>query len=329
MAHFNEDCTFMVWICGGLSLYASRIITTLDRVIVVFQFLFTPYFVSVWMSAALWGLSVGYAYGAAPKIQLATEFVASSDEQIGEFLVSEKLDGVRGYWDGEQLISRQGNPISAPKWFTADFPRIPMDGELWLGRGQFEAMSSLVRQSPLKFSLRDQGWQKVRFMVFDLPQEAGNFEQRYQAMSSLIKGKSPYLEAIEQFSVKNVDALYQTLTSRVAQGAEGLMLHRRSALYTPGRNPNLMKLKPYLDAEAKVIGYVAGKGQFAGQMGALRVQTHEGLIFSLGSGFSLAERQHPPAIGAIVTYKYLGLTVNGLPRFASFLRVRTDIMPEN
>ena len=90
-----------------------------------------------------------------------------------------------------------------------------------------------------------------------------------------------------------------------------------------------MKLKPYLDAEATVIGYVAGKGQFAGKMGALRVQTPEGRIFSIGTGFNLAERQYPPAIGTLITYKYLGLTVNGLPRFASYLRIRTDIVPED
>lgn len=95
------------------------------------------------------------------------------------------------------------------------------------------------------------------------------------------------------------------------------------------RNPNVMKLKPYLDAEARVIGHIAGKGQFAGQLGALRVQTADGRVFSIGTGFSLAERQHPPAIGTLITYKYLGLTVNGLPRFASFLRVRSDMPQED
>ena len=259
----------------------------------------------------------------APNIQLATEFSREKGAQISEFLVSEKLDGVRGYWDGKRLMTRQGHPILAPSWFTADFPAIPMDGELWLGRGQFETISGLVRQA----TPREADWRSVRFMVFDLPEAQGSFEQRYQLMLSVIEGKSPYIRVIEQFSIGSVDALYHKLDALVAHGAEGVMLHRRTALYMPGRNSNVMKLKPYFDAEAKVIGYVAGKGQFAGQMGALRVQTLDGLIFSIGTGFSLAERQHPPAIGAIVTYKYLGLTVNGLPRFASFLRVRTDIEP--
>jgi len=232
---------------------------------------------------------------------------------------------VRGYWDGQRLFTRQGNPILAPSWFTAEFPTIAMEGELWLGRGQFEAISGLIRQT----SPKDTDWQKVRFMVFDLPTTKGSFEDRYLQMQTLIVGKSAYLQVIEQFSVDSVEALYDTLNTLVALGAEGLILHRRTAVYTPGRNPNVMKLKPYLDAEATVIGYVAGKGQFAGKMGALRVQTPEGRIFSIGTGFNLAERQHPPAIGTLITYKYLGLTVNGLPRFASYLRIRTDIVPED
>lgn len=264
-----------------------------------------------------------YATPQAPHIQLASEFNPKVD--IRAFLVSEKLDGVRGYWDGQRFWTRQGHPIIVPEWFSADFPPIPLDGELWLGRGQFDAVSGLIRQS----SGREEDWRAVRFMVFDLPHHAGTFAERYQFAQQLIQGKSPYIQVIEQFSVESLEQLYQTLDSVVAQGAEGLMLHRRSALYRAGRNPHLMKLKPYFDAEAKVMAHIAGKGQFAGLMGALRVQTPDGRIFSLGTGFTVTQRQHPPAIGAIVTYKYLGLTSKGLPRFARFLRVRSESEPSN
>ncbi|WP_249554886.1 DNA ligase [Shewanella sp. 10B] len=270
-------------------------------------------------------MAVSDANPQAPNIQLATEFSKEKSVHIKDFLVSEKLDGVRGYWDGKRLVTRQGNPILAPSWFTADFPTTPMDGELWLGRGRFEAISGLIRQA----SANESEWQNVRFMVFDLPKAQGSFAVRYQQMQTLLAGKSVYLQVIEQVSVESIEALYQKLDTLVAQGGEGLILHRRTALYTPGRNPNVMKLKPYLDAEAKVIGHIAGKGQFAGQLGALRVQTADGRVFSIGTGFSLAERQHPPAIGTLITYKYLGLTVNGLPRFASFLRVRSDMPQED
>lgn len=270
-------------------------------------------------------MAVSDANPQAPNIQLATEFSKEKSAHIKDFLVSEKLDGVRGYWDGERLVTRQGNPILAPGWFTVDFPTTPIDGELWLGRGRFEAISWLIRQA----SANESEWQNVCFMVFDLPKAQGSFEARYQQMQTLIAGKSVYLQVIEQVSVESIEALYQKLDTLVAQGGEGLILHRRTALYTPGRNPNVMKLKPYLDAEAKVIGHIPGKGQFAGQLGALRVQTADGRVFSIGTGFSLAERQHPPAIGTLITYKYLGLTVHGLPRFASYLRIRSDMPQED
>jgi len=268
---------------------------------------------------------VTYAQNSPPSIQLATEFDAQQEINIHDFLISEKLDGVRGYWNGQALLTRQGNLIAAPTWFIANFPNYPLDGELWLGRGQFEAMSSIVRQT----SAKDDDWRKVRFMVFDVPKAGGDFQHRYQFALTELSDKSHYLEVVAQFQVDSLEALYQKLDSLVAKGAEGLMLHRSSAMYVSGRNPNLMKLKPYYDAEATVIGHIPGKGQFAGQMGAIRVQTPDGRIFNIGTGFNLAERQHPPAVGAIITYKYLGLTVNGLPRFASFLRVRVDIDESN
>ncbi|MGL5046957.1 MAG: DNA ligase [Shewanella sp.] len=275
-----------------------------------------------------WLVALANVQASPPKIQLATEFDAtkiSQDINIQDFFVSEKLDGVRGYWNGRALYTRQGNAIAAPIWFTAHFPNYPLDGELWLGRGQFEAMSSLVRQT----SAKDDDWRKVRFMVFDVPKAGGDFANRYQFALTELSGKSDYLGVIVQFHVESLEALYQKLDALVAKGAEGLMLHRRSATYINGRNPHLMKLKPYYTAEATVIAYISGKGQFAGKMGALKVQTPDGRIFKIGTGFTLAQRQYPPAVGAIITYKYVGVTTNGLPRFASFLRVRSDVDTSN
>ncbi|MBP8118682.1 MAG: DNA ligase, partial [Shewanella sp.] len=167
------------------------------------------------------------AHTSPPAIQLATEFDAtrtSQDINIQNFLISEKLDGVRGYWNGKELFTRQGNAIAAPIWFTANFPNYPLDGELWLGRGQFEAMSSLVRQT----SAKDDDWRKVRFMVFDVPKASGDFQHRYQFALTELSGKSNYLEVIVQFQVESLEALYQKLDALVAKGAEGLMLHRSS-----------------------------------------------------------------------------------------------------
>ncbi|MEZ0288799.1 MAG: DNA ligase [Methylophilus sp.] len=270
------------------------------------------YFVLFWLSLWLCPLNAK-----APDILLAHIYQQGLD--VRQYLVSEKLDGIRAIWDGEQLISRQGHPIHAPAWFIKNFPRQAFDGELWIGRGQFELLSATVRQSVPE----DTAWRQVTYNVFELPNADGSFANRAKRIEQLIRQvNSPYLKAIKQFYVPDEQALKLTLDSVVAKHGEGLMLHRADAPYVTGRNHALLKLKPQLDAEARVIGHLPGKGKHQGKMGALLVEMPDGMQFKLGTGFSDAERAHPPAIGSMVTYTYRDLTKKGKPKFASFLRVR-------
>lgn len=188
-----------------------------------------------------------------------------------------------------------------------------------MGRGQFELVSGTVRQSVPD----DQAWRKVAYYVFELPQASGDFASRAQQIEQLVKQcHCTTLKAIKQFHVKDEAALKRTLDDVVAKKGEGLMLHRADALYVTGRNQVLLKLKPQLDAEAKVISYVAGKGKYQGKMGALLVETPEGIRFKLGTGFKDSDRANPPTIGSQVTYTYSDLTKNGKPKFARFVRIR-------
>ncbi len=253
----------------------------------------------------------------APAILLAQFY--HEDILVQDYLVSEKLDGIRAIWDGHQLISRQGHPIHAPVWFTKDFPPFALDGELWIARGRFEQLSSTVRQH----NPEDAAWRQVAYYVFELPDATGDFTQRAQQIAEIARQvHSPYLKHLPQFRVANRTMLKRTLDSIVAKHGEGLMLHRADASYLTGRSHVLLKLKPQLDAEAKVIAYVPGKGKYLGKMGALLVETPDGTRFKLGTGFKDAERAHPPPIGSQVTYTYRDVTKNGKPKFASFLRVR-------
>lgn len=254
-----------------------------------------------------------------PKLMLATGYVAGVE--VGDYWVSEKLDGVRGHWDGRRLRTRSGLRVAAPAWFTAKWPAVPMDGELWTGRGRFEEVSAIVRAAPGN----DAAWRRVRFMVFDLPADGRRFEARVGRMRTLL-GRTgvPWLRPIPQFRVRDAAALDLRLQAVVAIGGEGLMLQHRDAHYRVGRSDHLLKLKPFDDAEARVVAHTAGKGKYTGMLGALVVQRADGLRFRLGSGLSDAQRARPPPIGAIVTYRYNGLTANGVPRFARFMRIRTD-----
>ena len=253
---------------------------------------------------------------AKPDLLLAQVYQNNIDVQ--QYWVSEKLDGIRAYWDGSKLISRGGNIIAAPAWFTAGFPTQPLDGELWLGRNKFADTLSIVSKSvPV-----DSEWQHIGYYIFELPHAAGSFSQRVTAMQQLVfQQNSPYLKLVAQFRLGSNAELMAKLQQLEQSGAEGLMLHQQDAHYTTGRNAALLKLKTYQDTEAEVIGYRPGKGKYQGMVGALVVKTPDGKTFAIGSGLTDALRQTPPEIGSIITYRYNGETKHGLPRFARFLRV--------
>lgn len=235
------------------------------------------------------------------------------------WLVSEKLDGVRAFWDGRVLRFRSGGRIVAPEGFTAALPRMALDGELWMGRSQFERLVGTVR----RHRPEEGAWRHVRYALFDLPGAPGPFADRAARLQRIVRQTgAAHVEAVVQQRVADAAALQRHLDAVVADGAEGLMLHRADGLWRPGRSPDLLKLKPLADAEAVVLGHEPGQGRHAGRLGALMVKSPDGRRFRLGTGFSDAERDAPPPVGAVVTYTYRGFTEAGLPRFASFLRVR-------
>jgi len=257
---------------------------------------------------------------AAPALMLARD--ASPDIDPAGYLVSEKFDGVRALWDGRTLRFRSGLQVCAPAWFLARLPAQPLDGELWLERGQFEILSGIVR----KVVAVDAEWRALRYQLFDLPGAAGNFAARAEKIRGVarVAGWSQLI-AVPQARVDDRLALQLRLDEVLHAGGEGLMLHRADALWQPGRNSALLKLKPMEDAEAVVVSHVAGQGKHSGRLGALQVRTPQGQEFLIGTGFSDAQREAPPPEGSTVTYRYRGLTATGLPRHASFLRAYQGI----
>lgn len=256
---------------------------------------------------------------AAPPLLLAG--VEQGQADVALYLVSEKIDGVRAFWDGQSLRTRQGHVINAPAWFVENFPQRALDGELWIARGEFERLSGTVRRQ-----VPDDGqWRRVRYLVFELPQAPGSFRDRAQELAMIVAASGvPWLQAVEQFELASRQALASKLDEIVGAGGEGLMLHRADAPYSTGRSDVLLKLKAWNDAEATVIGHQPGRGKYAGMLGALRVRNAQGVEFRLGSGFSAADRRDPPPIGSLITFRYRELNRRGIPRFASFHRARQD-----
>ncbi|MEO8022087.1 DNA ligase [Polaromonas sp.] len=281
------------------------------------------------LAAACWLVPALPAAGAGTSPALMLANVYRPGIALQDYWVSEKLDGVRGYWDGEKLLTRGGERIAAPAWFTAGWPRLPMDGELWAGHGQFSRAVSVVRQQ----TPDEAGWRSLRFMVFDLPAQAGTFTERIPVLNGLVtRIDQPWVQAVAQSKVASHADLQRLLAKTVRQGGEGLMLHRGTSLYKGQRSDDLLKVKTHEDAEARVVAHLPGKGKHAGVMGALLVEMpgeagKPGQRFKLGTGFSDGQRRHPPPEGSTVTYRFRGLNDSGIPRFASFMRIREDAAP--
>ncbi|HEX9263978.1 MAG TPA: DNA ligase [Candidatus Binatia bacterium] len=254
-----------------------------------------------------------------PALLLANELGPQVDPT--KYLVSEKYDGVRAMWDGRVLRFRSGRAVNAPPWFIAKLPAPALDGELWLGRGRFEALSGIVR----KTAPQDDEWRQINYMIFELPSAPGAFAERARRIKEIVAQAGwGQLVAVEQFRVADRAVLKRRLDEVVRGGGEGLMLHLADASYVTGRSDVLLKLKPLQDTEAVVIEHVPGKGKYQGRLGALRVRALDGKRFLIGTGFTDEVRKNPPPVGTTVTYTYRGLTNTGLPRFASYLRVREE-----
>jgi DNA ligase 1 len=264
------------------------------------------------------GTLIPSAAAEAPALLLANLDGPHIDPQ--HYLVSEKLDGVRAYWDGRTLRFRSGRTVAAPAWFVARLPAgQPLDGELWLGRRRFDTLSGTVRTDQPD----DAAWQQVRYMLFELPGVPGRFDERLQRLAAIAEATTwPALQVVPHRRVADRAALQALLEATVRDGGEGLMLHRADAPYATGRSDLLIKLKPRWDNEAVVVGHRAGRGKYLGMLGALELETPNGKRFLLGTGFTDAQRRDPPPLGATVSYRYRELTPSGLPRFASFLRVQ-------
>ncbi len=264
-----------------------------------------------------WPWCAQHALASEASVQLATPWPPDRSSQ--GFWVSEKFDGVRAIWDGRVLRFRSGRVLSAPAWFLAALPLTPLDGELWMGRGQFDRLSGVVRKAVPD----DEAWRAVKYLVFDVPGHAAPFNERRGLVQSTVQAaRAPWLVSVTQETVQDAPALQARLQEIVRDGGEGLVLHRSDAPWRSGRTDALYKFKPEPDEEGRVVGHQPGKGRLQGQTGALLLQLQSGQRFALGAGLSDALRRDPPPVGAWVTYRYRDRTPSGLPRFASFLRVR-------
>lgn len=286
-------------------------------------------------------------------VQLAEVY---EHQNVGGWLMSEKLDGMRAYWDGgisrhlpcaqvpwantikdhvrlsqqisTGLWSRGGKMIPAPDEWLDSLPAMPFDGELYLGRGQFQQVMSTCkaadrdwtdvqykvygspppvdqfRSGEICFNGKEKMWMGIEgmeffnaHMGFDKADIAGGRLRDLGTLTMALTIEHPvHIVHQEQLPLRRIDfeeRIAERLEEVQSAGGEGLMLANPAARWEPVRSKNLLKVKGYLDDEAEVVGYVWGRktdrgSKLANLMGQLRV-VWNGNNFGL-SGFNNEER---------------------------------------
>ena len=263
-------------------------------------------------------LSASLTAAAAPALQHADTY--TGNEAVAGWFMSEKLDGIRGYWTGDKLLTRKGQPIHAPEWFTKSLPPFALDGELWRRRSDFSFVQNTVMDG-----IPSEDWRQITYNIFEVPKAPGDFPARLsKARAWFDTHPAPHVRIIEQMECKGPDHLNSFLAAIESSGGEGVIIKNPTLPFHSGRSPYILKVKSFSDMEGEVIAHNSGKGQFGNMMGSLSLRLENNVEFKLGTGFTIKERKNPPPVGSIVTFKHQGFTKNGIPRFASFLHVRND-----
>jgi DNA ligase-1 len=240
------------------------------------------------------------------------------DLNVTDWVMSEKLDGVRGFWDGRQLLSRGGKILTPPKWFIQQYPPFAIDGELWTKRADFETASSITNSKNAA-----KRWREITHQIFEVPNQAGGLLNRLKVLRHyLSKNPSQFIKIIPQIRVKSKVHLNDFLNEVIHQKGEGVVVRNPETPYQTGRLSSALKVKKYIDDECVIVEILGGKGKYTNQMGSVKCQLKNGKIARIGSGFSDNERQNPPTIGVQITFKYYGLTKKGKYKYPVFLRVK-------
>lgn len=238
------------------------------------------------------------------------------NEDISGWYMSEKLDGIRAYWDGKNLYTKNKNIIYAPKWFTKDFPSFELDGELFTKRDDFETIQSIVLDE-----IPSKSWSKITYNIFEVPNADGNFLSRLDLAKKYFSDKSlNHVKLIPQMKCKDTKHLEKFLKKIIYLKGEGVIVKDGSKTYHTGRTSSSLKVKTAQDMEGKIIAYNYKLDNKT--VKSLVIKLSNGVVFNLGNGLSKEQRVNPPKIGEIITFKYYGLTKNKKPKFASFLRIR-------
>jgi DNA ligase-1 len=242
--------------------------------------------------------------------------------------LSEKFDGVRGLWNGIELLSRTGKKINAPKSFINQLPiGVALDGELITGRGKFNEVSSITSK---KIPIEEE-WKKIKYQVFDLPSSNKPFEERIVELSTLLDARgSRVINKTGHIEIQSSNHLSQLHKNIVDNHGEGSMIRKPGSKYVNKRSSTLLKVKDFRDEDAIIIGHELGNGKYSADLGKLVVKwvKRPDVILRVGTGLTdkLRRGNYKKELkeGTVIIVKFFELTPTGKPRFPVFLGKRHE-----
>lgn len=196
--------------------------------------------------------------------------------------IQPKLDGVRAIWKHKEkrFVSRRNKLLVVPQHIISSVSSAPfdLDGELLIKNLPLNKISGTVRLQDI-FSERKND---LIYTVFDSFEQT-TYDYRYNFIAL------NYKNIIDNYMVYDVSDIEKYHNINLGQGYEGSII-RNNTLYELKRSFNLLKLKPRQRIECKIIGMLEGTGKYEGMLGALIVQTSQGKIFNVGTGFTDEDR---------------------------------------
>lgn len=280
--------------------------------------------------ANLWALDSSHSNLVFKNLDLSMDSRLDSRvaNNLSDYFVSEKFDGIRALWDGQNMFSKSGKILAIPRCFSEKLAVLDLqkgefvEGELWIDYGAFEVISSIARRK----NPTCEDFSKVKYLIFNAHLgESSDFFANLTKIQSILDSQdlAQEIQVITQHKFATQKELSDFFNAVIAKGGEGVIVRDSRVAF---------KLKPQNDAECKIVDFSRGKGRIRGKVGAIICEALAdknsgikcGVIFRIGSGLSDEMRENPPKIGTIITYKFSGVSKNGIPKHTRFLRIYAE-----
>lgn len=258
------------------------------------------------------------------EVQLGSSYEKFKLKDDEWFSLSQKLNGNRGSFYNNKLISRQGKEFTGMQHIISDLNQLGIgwfyDGELIrknidnVSDGENFRIGTGIINSDAEVK------EEIKFVIFDYFPESelrdGHSNAKYKVRRKMLNELRKIIEKKGLKNIEIVTMLYEGadqtqimkwLDYAVEHGWEGLMLNKDST-YKCKRTTDLIKIKRFYTMDLPIVEVLEGDGRLKGTLGALVVKYKDNTV-NIGSGFNDETRREfwedkDNIVGRIVEVKY-------------------------